>query len=230
MDLKTISALAVKMNITQGQFDSFKFFIYYKYKSQLNSPNKQWDIEEILKKIKSELPSERELLNSTNHSKKKEKSNKVKNENKLDVDSKVKPKLKKKKRIKTNINSRVSKIIVERESRKTAYRRRELLSIEESNILRIKTDYIRKPHTVKMFVEKMYWDLPGFIDWLNQRGFKEVSAFSMVKLDYLEPIIEKILDRRREIIKWETEIVTRNITKTKPNFFKLIYNSTGSKR
>jgi hypothetical protein len=228
MDLKTISALAVKMKITKEQFDSFKYFIFHKYKSQLNVPNKQWEIEEILKTVKSDLPSEKVININSNQSNKLETINEETKKNNLIKVTKKKPKIKKKK--KTNTSSKLSENKEEKGTRKRTYRTKENKSIEESYILRIKKEYIRKPHTIKLFTEKMYWDLSTFIEWLNERVFDDVNAFTTVKLEYLEPIIEKIIDRRKEIIKWETEIVTKNSTKTKPNFFKLIYNSTGSKR
>ena len=227
MDLKTISALAVKMKITKEQFDSFKYFIFHKYKSQLNAPNKQSEIEEILKTVKCDLPSEKVININSNHSNKSETINKETKKNNNINETKKKPKIKKKKK---KTNSKLSENKEEKGTRIRTYRTKENKSIEESYILRIKTDYIRKPHTIKQFTEKMYWDLSAFIEWLNERGFDEVNAFTPVKLEYLEPITEKIIDRRKEIIKWETEIVTKNLTKTKPNFFKLIYNSTGSKR
>jgi len=100
----------------------------------------------------------------------------------------------------------------------------------EAIIMKLKIEYIRNPHTISQLAKKIYWDEDYFIEILGKLGFSDINVNSKIKLEHLKPLAEQIFDRRREIIAWETEIVSPKIQKTKPNYYRFMYNSPGSKR
>jgi hypothetical protein len=233
MDSNSILALAIKMKIERSQFNSFKFFVYSKYKNKIQSPDVELKLDSILKEIYHKLPSNSNVTKKIN--KPTQESAAKLNYKKLNStvvnikpnNTKQKPiknKRKKKKKAIVNDKQKLNEPIIK------PYKNKDNMSVEKSNILRLKTDYIRKPHTIIEFTDKLLWDENYFIDWLIDRGFKGIQPSSILKIEYIESLAEEIIQRRKKVVKWETEIVTKNRSKTKPNYFKLIYNSIGSRR
>lgn len=207
MELNSILRLAEQMGVKKHQFESFKFFILTKYNQQIKESGNLDAIDAILNEVKNELPSA-----PINHDKKSKSADR------------------KKKLQSKNRDSQKNKSKKDRKRKYTPPRSKNKISETDAILMKLKIEYVRTPHTISQLTKKLYWDEDYFIEALEKLGFSNVSTNSKIKLEHLKPLAEQIFDRRREIIAWETEIVSPKIQKTKPNYFKLIYNSPGSKR
>lgn len=100
---------------------------------------------------------------------------------------------------------------------------------DEAILLKLRIEYIRKPHTMSKLASVLQFDETSLIEVITSCGFENINGSTIVKMEHITPLAEQIFDRRNEIIQSESEIVTKP-PKTKPNYFRLIYNSPGSKR
>jgi hypothetical protein len=96
-------------------------------------------------------------------------------------------------------------------------------------LLKLRIEYIRKPHSISMLANVLQFNEASLIDVITSCGFENINSSTIVKMEHITPLAEQIFDRRKEILAFESEIVSKN-PKTKPNYFRLIYNSPGSKR
>ncbi len=103
------------------------------------------------------------------------------------------------------------------------------ISPEEAILLRQKRMYVNTPHSLSQFAEILQFELESLIDVLHSCGFENLDGNKLITIDHIIPISEQVFDQHNKIISFETEVVSKT-PKTKPNYFKLIYNSPGSKR
>lgn len=100
---------------------------------------------------------------------------------------------------------------------------------DEAILLKLRIEYIRKPHTISKLASVLQFDETSLIEVISSCGFENINRGTIVKMEHITPLAEQIFDRRNEIIQYESEIVTKT-PKTKNNYYRLIYNSPGSKR
>lgn len=103
------------------------------------------------------------------------------------------------------------------------------ISEEGAILIKLKIEYVRKPYTIFSFAEELQFQKESLLEVIRNCGFKDVNYDTRITMDHITPIAEQVFDRRNELIAHDTEIVSKQ-PKTKPNYFKLIYNSPGSKR
>lgn len=96
-------------------------------------------------------------------------------------------------------------------------------------LLKLRIEYIRNPHTVSELAAVLKYRPSKLIELIKNCGFEEINSNTVVKMEHIIPLAEQIYDQRKKILDFETEIISKT-TKTKPNFFRVIYNSPGSKR
>lgn len=100
---------------------------------------------------------------------------------------------------------------------------------DEAILLKLRIEYIRKPHTMSKLASVLKFNEASLIEVITSCGFENINGSTIVKLEHITQIAEQIFDRRKEILEFESEIVSKT-QKTNPNYFRLIYNSPGSKR
>jgi hypothetical protein len=103
------------------------------------------------------------------------------------------------------------------------------ISEQDAILIKLKIEYVRKPFTILSFAEELQFQKESLLEVIRSCGFEDVNYDARITMDYITPIAEQVFDRRNELIAYNTEIVSKQ-PKTKPNYFKLIYNSPGSKR
>ena len=103
------------------------------------------------------------------------------------------------------------------------------LTAKEAILLKLKIEYVRKKYTILSFAEELQFDKESLLEVIKSCGFKDLNYQSLITIDHIAPISEQVFDKRNKIMAYESEVVSKN-PKTKPNYFKLIYNSPGSKR
>jgi hypothetical protein len=96
--------------------------------------------------------------------------------------------------------------------------------------MKLRIEYIRKNYTVSQLASELFFKESSLIEAIESWGFDNISSSTLLTMDHIKPLADQIFDRRNEIIQWESEIVSPKLPKTKPNYYKLIYNSPGSKR
>lgn len=96
-------------------------------------------------------------------------------------------------------------------------------------LLKLRIEYIRKPHSISMLANVLQFNEASLIEVITSCGFENINSSTIVKMEHITPLAEQIFDRRKEILEFESEIISKT-PKTKPNYFRLIYNSPGSKR
>ncbi len=100
---------------------------------------------------------------------------------------------------------------------------------EDAILLKLRIEYVRKPHTMSMLADVLQFNEASLIEVITSCGFENINSNTIVKMEHITPLAEQIFDRRKEILEFESEIISKT-PKTKPNYFRLIYNSPGSKR
>ena len=101
---------------------------------------------------------------------------------------------------------------------------------EDGILMKLRIEYIREKYTVSLLASKLYFKESSLIEAIESWGFQNIKGSTVLTMDHIKPLAHQIYDRRNEILQWESEIVSPKLPKTKPNYFKLIYNSPGSKR
>jgi hypothetical protein len=196
--------LARQMNVTKEQLNSFKFFIQSKYSERIKSENNLELLNKQFLKLEEILPSE------------------MKNKPDKKGDDKNIEKTKGSKNSKSEVVIVKQKYVPPKSKNRIDY--------NNAILLKLRIEYIRVPHSISVFAHKLYFDLDVLIEAFSQIEGSQLKGDSIIKIEYLKPYCGQIYDRMSEIIEWESEIVSPNLQKTKPNYFKVIYNSPGSKR
>lgn len=103
------------------------------------------------------------------------------------------------------------------------------ISEDDAILMKLRIEYVRKPFTIFSLADELEFQKESLLEVIRSCGFKDANYDTRITIDHITPIAEQIFDRRNELIAFNSEIITKQ-PKTKPNYFKLIYNSPGSKR
>lgn len=98
----------------------------------------------------------------------------------------------------------------------------------DAMFLKIRREFINTPHTIAEVAGKVF-ALRDFLTELKKIGFSNVNYNTVVEKEHLLPFTERIYFNRYAGVE-KTGNKQYHARKTLPNYFKVIYNSPGSKR
>lgn len=213
---KKISAFLLQNRIYEPQFKSFESKIL----SQLSGKKDLYlQTQKLLNQIKKDF---KEGLYCGNKSIEKLKQS-------LDPKPQITKPKKEKQVKKKSSNPKPIPRLKKQKSKYVVPKSKNRISEDDAILMKLRIEYVRKPYTILSFAEELEFQKESLLDVIRSSGFEDVNYDTRIIMGHLIPIAEQVFDRRNELIAFNSEIVSKQ-PKTKPNYFKLIYNSPGSKR